>query len=73
MYEIRKMCLYFLLDAPHVSYSLVYHQERRFGAVYRNWYKPVPYVWLLSGYSHTTARRIGIYQMRRTAYKSYSC
>ena len=30
------------LSALHVSDSLVHHQERRFGAVYRNWCKPVP-------------------------------
>ena len=35
------MCLYLPLSALHVSDSLVHHQERRFGAVYRNWYKPV--------------------------------
>ena len=29
------------LSALHVSDSLVHHQERRFGAVYRIWYKPV--------------------------------
>ena len=35
------LCLYLSLSALHVSDSLVRHQERRFGAVYRNWYKPV--------------------------------
>ena len=30
---------------------------------------PVTYVWLLCCYSNTTARRIGIYQIRHTAYK----
>ena len=35
------MCLYLSLSALHVSDSLVHHQERRFGAVYRNWCKPV--------------------------------
>ena len=54
------------LSALHVSDSLVHHQERRFGAVYRHWYMPVPYVWLLCGYRHTTARRTGLYQMRCT-------
>ena len=29
-------------------------------------------VWLMCGYSQTTARRFGIYQMRRTAYKRCS-
>ena len=38
------MCLYLSLSALHVSDSLVHHQKRRFGAVYRNWYKPVPYI-----------------------------
>ena len=35
------MCLYLSLSALHVSDSLVHHHERRFGATYRNWYKPV--------------------------------
>ena len=35
------MCLYLSLSALHVSDSLVHHQERRVGAVYRNWYKPI--------------------------------
>ena len=35
------MCLYLSLSALHVSDSLVHHQERRFGAVYRNWCKLV--------------------------------
>ena len=80
--QILIMCLYLSLSALHVSDSLVHHQERRFGAVYRNWYMPVyagicRYVWLLCGYSHTTARRMvpaytDIYQMRCTAYKSCS-
>ena len=30
---------------------------------------PVPHVWLLCGFSNTTARRIGTYQKRHTAYK----
>ena len=29
----------------------------------------IPYVWLLCGYSNATARRIGLYQIRCTAYK----
>ena len=33
------MCLYLSLSALHVPDSLVHHQERHFGAVYRNWYK----------------------------------
>ena len=39
--QILIMCLYLSLSALHVSDSLVHHQERRFGAVYRNWYKLV--------------------------------
>ena len=39
--QILIMCLYLSLSALHVSDSLVHHQERRFGAVYRKWYKPV--------------------------------
>ena len=70
--QILIMCLYLSLSALHVSDSLVHHQERHFGAVYRIWYKPVPYVWRLCGYSHTTARRTGLYQMRYTAPKRRS-
>ena len=39
--QILIMCLYLSLSALHVSDSLVHHQERRFGAVYRNWCMPV--------------------------------
>ena len=35
------MSLYLSLSALHVSDILVHQQERRFGAVYRIWYKPV--------------------------------
>jgi hypothetical protein len=35
------MCLYFSLSALRVSNSLVNHEDQRFGAVYRNWYRPV--------------------------------
>ena len=35
------MCFYVSLSALHISNSLVHHQEQRFGAVYRNWYKTV--------------------------------
>ena len=52
------MFLYLSLSALHVSDSLVHHQERRVGAACRNWYKPVPYVWLLCGYNRKTARRM---------------
>ena len=51
------MCLYLSLSALHVSDSLVHHQERRFGAVYSNWYKSVGLV---------VARRTGLYQLRCT-------
>ena len=46
--QILIVCLYLSLSALHVSKSLVHHQERRSGAVYRNWYKPVSRViaWL---------------------------
>ena len=44
------MCLYLSLSALHISDSLVYHPEQCFGAVHRNWYKPVPYGWLLFDY-----------------------
>ena len=57
------MCLYLSLSALHVSDSLVHHQERRFGAVYRNWYMPVRL---------GTARRTGMYQLRYTAPKRRS-
>ena len=36
--KILIMCLYLSLSALHVSDFLVHHQERRFGAAYRNWY-----------------------------------
>ena len=51
---------------------LVHHQEQLYKlyiAFGIRRYKPIPYVWLLCGYSQTTARTIGIYQMRCTAYK----
>ena len=41
------MCLYLSLSALYVSDSLVHHQERRCLKLYRSWYKPVPYNWLL--------------------------
>ena len=41
------MCLYLSLSALHVSDSLVHHQERSFGAVYRSSSTPVRMVvWL---------------------------
>jgi hypothetical protein len=33
---------------------LVHHQEQLLRAVHGIWYTPVPYVWLLCGYSHIT-------------------
>ena len=39
----------FIINAVHVSDFLVHHQERRLLKLYRNWYKPVPYIWLLCG------------------------
>ena len=53
--QILIVCLYLSLDALHVSDSLVHHQERSFGAVYRNWYKLVrlAVVWLLPHNSQT--------------------
>ena len=35
------MRLYLSFSALHVSDTLVHYQERRFGAVYRKWYKTV--------------------------------
>ena len=40
--QILIICLYLSLSALRVSDSLVRHQERRFGAAYRNWYKVAP-------------------------------
>ena len=59
------MCLYLSLSALHVSDSLVHHQQRRFGAVYRIWYKPVR---LANSQTYGT----GLYQMRYTAPKRRS-
>ena len=59
MHKILVIRLYFLLDALHISdctSHLVYAGICQ-------------YVWLLCGYSNTTNRRIGVYQMRCTAYK----
>ena len=63
MQKILVIRLYFLLDALHVSECVLVHlQEQLLWAVYGIWYKPVPYVWLLCGYSHTTARRMNTIQ-----------
>ena len=60
MHKILVIILYFPLDALHVSDCI----SPSSGATFM----PVPYVWLLCDYSHTTARRMvpaytGIYQM----------
>ena len=48
---------------------LVHHQEQLY-KLYIAYVGICRYVWLLCGYSHTTATRIGIYRyMRCTAYK----
>ena len=52
------MLLYLSLSAVHVSDSLVHYQERRFGAVYRNWYKPD--VWQLMN-SHVSLLLLFVY------------
>ena len=65
MHKIIVITLYFPLDALHVS-DCISPSSGAFGICR---YMPVPYVWLLYDYSHTTARRIDIYQMRCTAYK----
>ena len=51
---------------------LVHHQEQLYKLYIA--FGTCRYVWLLCGYSHTTARRMvpvytGMYQMRCTAYK----
>ena len=62
MYRILVIKLYFPLDALHVSDSLIHHHERHFYKPYIAIgicrYMPVQYVWLLCGYSPTTARRM---------------
>ena len=64
MHKILVIRLYFPLDALRVSDYI----SPSSGATF------VPYVWLLYGYNHTTARRMvqahtGIYQIRCTAHK----
>ena len=66
------MCLYLSLSALHVSDCSVHHQDRRFGAVYRNWYKPVRLAVVLYGYNCPTATRTGLYQLQYTAPKRRS-
>ena len=72
MHKILVIRLYFPLDALNVSDYISPSPGATFYKLYIAFricrYMPVPYVWLSYGYSHTTARRIGIYQMRCTAY-----
>ena len=69
MHKILVIRLYFPLDAIHVSDYVNPSSGATLYAVHRIWYMPVPYVWLLCGYSHTTAKRIGIYRhIPNTAY-----
>ena len=66
MHKILVIRLYFLLDALDVSDYISPSSGATFYKLYIAFvicrYMPVPYVWLLCGYSHTTARRIGIYR-----------
>ena len=71
MHKILVIRLYFPLDALHVSDCVSPPSGATFISctshlVYAGICR---YVWLLCDYSHTTARRTGIYQMRGTAYK----
>ena len=47
---------------------LVHHQEQLYKLYIA--FGICRYVWLLFGYSHTTARRIGLYQFQYTASKN---
>ena len=78
--QILVIRLYFLLDALHVSYCVSPSSEATFISctsylVYAGICRYMPVrlavVWLC-GYSHTTARRIGVNQTRCTAYTSCS-
>ena len=62
MHKILVIRLSFLLDALHVSDYISPSSGATLLAVHRILYTPIPYVWLLCGYT-------GIYQMRCTAYK----
>ena len=53
--QISVIRLYFPLDAVHVSDYISPSSGATLLAVHRIWYMLVPYVWLLLGYSHTTA------------------
>ena len=71
MHKILVITLYFPLDALHVSHYISPSSGATLQAAHRIWYTPV-YAGTIRGFSHTTARRIGIYQMRCAAYKSCS-
>ena len=62
MHKILVIRLYFPLDALHVSDCISPSSGATFYKLYIAFgicrYMPVPYVWLLCGYSHTTARRM---------------
>ena len=73
MHKILVIRLYFPLDALHVSDHISPSSAATFYKLYIA-FGICRYVWLLCGYSHTTARRMvsaytGIYQMRCAAYK----
>ena len=69
--QILVIRLYFILDTVHVSdYISPSSGETLISSISHLVYTGIrQYVWLLCGYSHTTAKRIGLYQMRCTAYK----
>ena len=62
MHKILAIRLYFPLDALHVSDCVSPSSGATFYKLYIAFgicrYMPVPYVWLLCGYSHTTASRM---------------
>ena len=62
MHKILVIRLYFTLNALHISYYISPSSGATFCKLYIAFgicrYRPVPYVWLLFGYSHTTARRM---------------
>ena len=60
MYEILVIKLCFPLDALHVRTILIHHQEQLYKLYIA--FGICQYVWLLCGYSHITARHIGIYR-----------
>ena len=74
MHKILVIRLYFPFDALHVSDCISPSSGTTFISCTSHLvYAGIcQYVWLLCGYSHTTARCIDIYQMRCTAYKSCS-